>query len=90
VLWDYLAHCKYKWWAFVSVVMDFQGFTKCTKFLEQRSDYYFLKNTSSMWFVKILELRKVTRWQTCVTIAMCSIKKSGGTPIVLTIVCLYM
>jgi hypothetical protein len=48
VLWVYLAHGKYKWWAFVSVVMDFQDFTKCRKFLEQMSDYYFLKNTSSM------------------------------------------
>jgi len=62
MLWVYLAHVKDKWWAFMSMVMDFQGFTKCRKFLEQQSDYWFLKNKSFMEFVKILKPGKVTRF----------------------------
>jgi len=52
VLWVYLAHDKEKWWAFVGMVMDFQGFTKCRKFLEHQSDYWFLKTKSYMEFLK--------------------------------------
>jgi len=62
VLWVYLAHGKDKWWAFMSTVMDFQGFTKYRKFLEQPSDGWFLKTKSCMEFVTFLELRKVTRF----------------------------
>jgi len=57
VLWVYLAHDKDKWWAFVSMVMDFQGFTKCRKFL----DYWFLKTKSYIEYDNFLELRKVAR-----------------------------
>jgi len=62
MLWVYLAHVKDKWWAFMSMVMDFKGFTKCSKFLEQQSDYWFLKTKSCMEFVNFLKLRKVTRF----------------------------
>jgi hypothetical protein len=40
VLWVYLAHDKENWWAFENVVINFQGFTKCRKFLEHLSDYW--------------------------------------------------
>jgi hypothetical protein len=51
-LWVYLAHNKDKWWAFVSMVVDFKGFTKCRKFLEHQSEYWFLKIKSYMEFVQ--------------------------------------
>jgi len=56
VLWVYVAHDKDKWWAFVSMVMDFQCFTKCRKCLEHQSDYWSLEIKSYMGFVKFLEL----------------------------------
>jgi len=62
MLWVYLAHIKDKWWAFMNMLMEFQGFTKCRKFLELQSDYWFLKTKSCMEFVKSLKLSKVTRF----------------------------
>ena len=38
VLWVYPAHDKDKLWAFVNMVMDFQGLIKYRKFLEHLTD----------------------------------------------------
>jgi hypothetical protein len=86
----FLPHDTDKRNAFLNMLMNFQFFTKCRKFLEKWTATGFPKYKFFIHIVKTVKLIKVNGLSTCLKIAISPITNWGGPPIILAEVCLLV